>query len=74
MERVAYLPYTIPQLRHTGNLPIPAGEFPAYYNANYHIVMDYRSPMPTSRNTRSSKPFTLRYEAPPSNFSGTVLY
>jgi hypothetical protein len=74
MMRVVYQPYSFPYLLHTGNLPVPAGEFPVYYNANYRIVMDYRSPMPASRNTRSTKTFTLRYEAPPSSFSGTVLY
>jgi hypothetical protein len=74
MLRIMYQPYTYPNLLHTGNLPVPAGEFPVYYNARYTIVMDFRSPMPASRNTRSTKSFTLRYEAPPSSFSGTVLY
>ena len=66
--------YTAMQLLHTGNLPTPTQEFPIYYNANYHIKMLYRSPIPGSRNTISVKPFTLRYEEPPSYNDGTVLY
>jgi hypothetical protein len=74
MDQIINQTYTAPYLLHTGNLPVPTGEFPVYYNANYNIVMQYRTPMPASRNTRSTKPFTLRYEAPPSSFGGTVLY
>jgi hypothetical protein len=74
MDAIINQTYTAPYLLHTGNLPVPTGEFPVYYNANYNIVMQYRTPMPASRNTRSTKPFTLRYEAPPSSFGGTVLY
>lgn len=66
--------YSTPYLRHTGNLPEPAGEFPVYYNANYRIKMHFRSPIPASRNTSSIKPFTLRHEAPPVYNDGTVLY
>jgi hypothetical protein len=63
-------------LRHTGNipLPLPNDEFPVYYNANYHLRMNFRSPIAGSRNTFSEKQFTLSYEEPPAYNGSTVLY
>ena len=67
-------PYSAVQLLRTDNLPVPTQEFPVYYNATYHVKMYYRSPITGSRNTISSKPFTLHYEEPPAYNGGTVLY
>ncbi|MBK8498308.1 MAG: hypothetical protein IPL52_05710 [Flavobacteriales bacterium] len=63
-------------LRHTGNLPTvsPSDEFPIFYNANYHVQMRFRSPIPGSRNTVSEKQFTLIHEEPPAYNGSTVLY
>ena len=67
-------PYAAAALLRTDNLPEPTQEFPVYYNPTYHVKMYYRSPITGSRNTISSKPFTLHYEEPPAYNGGTVLY
>lgn len=74
MRHNALQPYSAMLLLHTGNLPPPEQEFPIYYDANYHIKMQFRSPITGSRNTTSVKSFTLRYEEPPAYNDGTVLY
>lgn len=63
-------------LRHTGNLPAisPSDEFPVYYDAEYHVKMNYRSPIAGSRNSVVNKPFTLNHEEPIEYFLGTVLH
>ncbi len=69
MRSVAYFvsPQTT-QLLHSDNMP-PPDEFGRTYSNNYHVKFWFRSPVSGSQNTSSTKPFTLRHEAPA--YSGT---
>ena len=59
------------QLLHSDNMP-PADEFGQTYTNNYHVKFWFRSPISGSQNTSSTKPFTLRHEAPA--YTGTGPY